>query len=344
MECIDCHTAQDSHGDGNIYSKREEGVEIECVDCHGTQEQRSTLTSSEGNPLKNLRKVNSHIVLTTKMHGQDLVIPQAKDVVEKGPDFAMTAMGIATHMDKLECYTCHTRWAPQCYGCHAQQDLAEKSTGWIETKTPADPTKSGTKANKDGTTAKWRETRSYVRWEDPILGINSEERVSPFITGCQVVFTQIGEDGKATIQNKIFETYDGFSGLAHNPIQPHTIVREARSCESCHASTKALGLGSGFYISEKNGLDIDFELERIVDEEGNQIQATSHYGARPFNKEEIEKIRRVNVCASCHNLTVDEDIWEKVTDIQGFAKTNATHKKLLERIFQKGVGLHGEDD
>jgi hypothetical protein len=97
MECIDCHTAQDSHGDGNIYSKREEGVEIECMDCHGTEDQRSTLTSSEGNPLTNLRKVNSQIVLTTKMDGRDLVVPQAKDLVEKGPDLAMTAMDIATH-------------------------------------------------------------------------------------------------------------------------------------------------------------------------------------------------------------------------------------------------------
>ncbi len=339
MECIDCHTSQDLHGDGNIYSKKEEGVEIECVDCHGTVERNSTLTTSEGNTLKNLRKVNSKIVLTTKITEEDILIPQVKDLIERGPDLAMTAMGMATHMDKLECYACHTRWAPQCYGCHAQQDLTEKSSGWIDTKQPDDSSKSGIKANRGSSTYKWRETRSYLRWENPSLGMNSEGKVSPFIPGCQVIFTQIGKNGKSKVQNKIFETYDGFSGLAHNPIQPHTITKEARSCESCHASTKALGLGSGFYVSERNGLDIDFELERIVDEEGNQIQATSHDGARPFNKEEIEKIYRVNVCASCHSLTADEDIWKKVTDIEGFAKTNAMHKKMLKRIFEKGAGL-----
>jgi hypothetical protein len=29
MECIDCHTANDIHGDGDIYSKKEQAVEVE---------------------------------------------------------------------------------------------------------------------------------------------------------------------------------------------------------------------------------------------------------------------------------------------------------------------------
>jgi hypothetical protein len=58
-----------------------------------------------------------------------------------------------------------------------------------------------------------------------------------------------------------------------------------------------------------------------------------------YVEEEIEKIRRVNVCASCHSLTADEDIWKKVTDVAGFAKTNAAHKTLLERLFEKGADL-----
>ncbi|MFQ6063396.1 MAG: hypothetical protein ACE5KT_05720 [Methanosarcinales archaeon] len=36
MEGIDCHTSQDMHGDGNLYSKKKHYVEIECEDCHGT--------------------------------------------------------------------------------------------------------------------------------------------------------------------------------------------------------------------------------------------------------------------------------------------------------------------
>jgi len=336
MECIDCHTKQDLHGDGNIYSKRWQAVEIECTDCHGNAKAHSNIKTSWGNPLKNLKKENSQVVLTSKMDKRQRAIPQVKDILAQGPPLARTAMGISGHLEKMECYTCHARWAPQCYGCHAQQNLGKKSRDWINTKSPEDPSKAGLRANRGDTAFSWEETRSYLRWESPILGINSEGRVSPFITGCQAIFTQIGPDGRAILHNKIFTTHDGFSGIAHAPIQPHTTSREARTCEDCHAHRKTLGLGQGIYDARANGLDIPFELERIVDEEGKQIQAVSHYGARPFNREEQDKIMRVNVCLSCHDAQKDFQVWKKVTDVTGFAKTNARHKEILKKIFEKG--------
>jgi hypothetical protein len=85
-------------------------------------------------------------------------------------------------------------------------------------------------------TREWKESRSYLRWETPVLGINVEGKVSPFITGCQAIFTQIGEDRKAAELNKVYTTADGHSGIAQNPIQPHTITRVARKCENCHTA------------------------------------------------------------------------------------------------------------
>lgn len=184
---------------------------------------------------------------------------------------------------------------------------------------------------------KWQESRSYLRWESPVLGINAKGKVSPFIPGCQVIFTQIGPDGKATVRNKVYTTSDGTSGIATNPIQPHTVTKGARSCEDCHANRKAVGLGGGIYSTRANGVDIPFELERIVDEEGRQIQATNHDGARPFNKEEQERILRVGVCVSCHKKQMDPAAWKKITDATGFARTNAGHKEILERIFEAGT-------
>lgn len=96
-------------------------------------------------------------------------------------------------------------------------------------------------------------------------------------------------------------------------------------------------MGSGFYNSQASGVDIPFELERIVDEEGRQIQAISHYGARPFNKDEQDRIQRVNVCISCHEVQQDAQTWKKVTDVTGLAKTNEKHKEILRKIFKKGV-------
>jgi len=62
-------------------------------------------------------------------------------------------------------------------------------------------------------------------------------------------------------------------------------------------------------------------LERIVDEDGNQIQGTSHVGARPFNKEEMERIKRINVCQGCHQENASI-LWKKVIEKWGKAQNN----------------------
>ena len=40
LECIDCHTQFDIMGDGNIYSKQHQAVEIRCETCHGDADSR----------------------------------------------------------------------------------------------------------------------------------------------------------------------------------------------------------------------------------------------------------------------------------------------------------------
>ncbi|UCF07550.1 MAG: fibronectin type III domain-containing protein, partial [Thermoplasmata archaeon] len=214
----------------------------------------------------------------------------------------------------LECYACHAIWTPQCYGCHAKLDARNAGFDWV--------------SEQDDETFAWSESRSYLRWETPVLGINAEGKVAPFIPGCQVIFTYINDTGGALMLNHVYTTVDGTSGIAHNPIQPHTISASARTCESCHTNKKTLGLGSGIYNLSAAGVDIDFELERIVDEEGVQIQATSHGGARPFNKTEQEKIGMVGVCIGCHD-SYSDPIWENVTDAVGFAENSTTHNSIM---------------
>ena len=56
------------------------------------------------------------------------------------------------------------------------------------------------------------ETRSYLRWEEPILGINGEGRVSPIIPGCQQITSVVAPDGQTLIRNKIWPTAAGAEG------------------------------------------------------------------------------------------------------------------------------------
>jgi hypothetical protein len=345
MQCIDCHTQREIMGDGNIYGKKEEAVEIECIDCHGTPfeypwDENGKVTTSGayksdgtpygiagGNEFTNIEKIGDTLILTSKYDDATHEIPllkEKKDSSSWKSNEALVAMSAIPHIDSLECYACHAAWAPQCYGCHVKMDSRNSGYDWI--------------AGADNASG-WSESRSYLRWETPVLGINAEGNVAPYIPGCQVVFTYINETGETVILNRIFTTVDGTSGIAYNPIQPHTISARPRTCENCHTNRKTLGLGSGIYNSSANGLDIDFELERIVDEEGNQIQATSHYGARPFNKTEQEKISRVGLCIGCHE-SYDDPIWDNVTDEVGFANTPQSHESIMSFALTQ---IPGED-
>lgn len=333
MTCIDCHTMQDLHGDGNIYAKKWQAVEIECVDCHGTVQKRTALKTSWGNPLPNVAEKKGKIILTSKLTGKEHVVPQIAEAAYS-PEGRTAMVLISGHMEKMECYACHARWVPQCYGCHAKQDIAKPSGDWLNGKATDDPTKTSFKGNRQNTAFAWSESRSYLSWETPILGINSEGLVSPYEVGCQAIFTQV-DGNKPLFNNKIYTTVDGTSGLGQNPVQPHTTTREARTCADCHMSKKALGLGGGYYISRDNGLDIDFELERIVDEDGKQIQETSHEGARPFNREEQQSVSRIGTCVACHGA--DAKVWSSAMKKSkvGDAPDDKTHTEGIKKILKR---------
>jgi hypothetical protein len=343
MECIDCHTTSDVHGDGNLYEKKEQYVEIECSDCHGTpteypwDENLEVLTSGAyradgtqygtagGNEFNNVEKRGETLILTTKLDGVEHEIPLLKTIADDDgwtSDASKVAMTSIPHLETLECYACHAPWVSQCYGCHAKMDERTEAKDWIS---------GGNDANS------WSESRSYLRWETPVLGWNAEGFISPYTTGCQVIFTHIDENGNTVELNLVFTTVDGTSGIAYNPIQPHTVSDKPRTCEDCHTNKKTLGVGSGIYDLAANGVDLDFELERIVDEAGNQIQATSHEGARPFNAEEQARISRVCLCVGCHQ-NYDDPVWADVRDLVGRANTADEHEDIMDIAFNAILG------
>lgn len=328
MSCIDCHTKNEMHGDGYLYTKKEYALEVRCESCHGTTNSDATLATSRGNPLNNLKREAKVVTLTTKIDGKQLNVPQLNGT-ELSEEGYVAMVKIASHMEKMECSTCHAAWAPQCYGCHAKQDIGKPNGDWLDAE-HSDISQLGKKANLKKNAFSWNESRSYVRWENPALGINHRGKVSTFVPGCQVFLTQVDGE-KAIVSNKTYTTTDGTSGISHNPIQPHTMSKRSRTCEECHTNPKVLGLGSGNYDIERNFPDgkapIDFELERFVDEEGNQLQSTSHKGARPFNKEEMQRISKVGTCLACHG--------SKEINVDVKAPNDVTHTKVIQRMVEK---------
>ena len=60
MECIDCHTAGDMHGDGNIYSRQNQATQVRCVHCHGNLENIAD-PDAASNPINQLYRTQGTV-------------------------------------------------------------------------------------------------------------------------------------------------------------------------------------------------------------------------------------------------------------------------------------------
>ena len=170
------------------------------------------LLTARGNPFGNVVKRGQKVILHSAS-GLDFQVPVLKRIrLDKSWNSlnGMVAMRkVEGHLTNLECYACHADWAPQCYGCHITVDYSKGKTDvdWILNANSRRPD-GLTADNEIGTNGlnsagKVSETRSYLRWETPVLGINGEGRVSPMMPGCQVVTTVIDKDGNTVVGNKI---------------------------------------------------------------------------------------------------------------------------------------------
>jgi hypothetical protein len=342
------------------------------------------LKTTRGNPFGNVVKDGDKVLMHSAT-GNDFQVPLLKTLATsntwKSPD-AMVAMSkVVRHNEKLECYACHASWVPQCYGCHVQVNYGKdkdgkpyQDTDWIA---------GGSERFDNGQTAesplgthgikspgKVFESRSYLRWEEPVLGINGEGRVTPLMPGCQIVYTVIGSDGKTVALNQVGKSEDERVELAQErtplaldmaPVQPHSAQRKARTCESCHNNPKALGYGisGGVFqtryvedivedlIDQKTGkvipgryqiqipkiADLDFDWSTIV-KDGQQVQTVgTHWPlSRALPAETREAMERTGLCMGCHREMSNEQLWGKVA--QPGRLNDAQHIELMNKMFK----------
>lgn len=327
------------------------------------------LLTARGNPYGNVVKRGDKVIMHSAS-GLDFEVPVLKQLkIENGwkdlnAQVAMEAVG--QHMESMECYACHADWAPQCYGCHITVDYSEGKTDidWIgnaNTRGP-DGLTADNELGTNGVTSEGKvsETRSYLRWETPTLGINGEGRVSPMMPGCQVITTVIDKDGNTIVHNEAWQTPEG-KGMDHAAVQPHTAGRLARDCESCHDTPKALGYGiegGRFMKGYAEGFVVDLEtatgetipasavvqspaipslthdLSQIVTRDGEQLVSVgSHWPLTgPLPQEMRDKMERTNLCMGCHQEMTNPDVWGAVQQ-PGFL-TNEEHMGVLNEALR----------
>jgi len=367
IECSDCHGTAKKYpwelplgwGDefGNeVNNQKSRGLSTEPLATHtkfstAYPAKDGYLLTARGNPFNNVVREGEKVIVHSAS-GLDFEVPTLKSLAKankwRNPAKAISAkIQASKHMEKIECYGCHSSWAPQCYGCHVKIDFSgdKKATDWVA---------AGNTHFENGHTAesmrgvkppvapgvaygKTSENRSYLRWENPVLGINGEGRVSPIIPGCQQITSVVAPDGTLLVHNKIWRTAEGTEGadkmgqrsLDMAPAAPHTVDWRARECTSCHASDKALGYGThdgrylrgyaeGVYVdimNEKGELmtktaqyqispvpELAMDLDNVVNREDQQLQTVGHHWPLdgPLPKEVRDNMERLGVCLSCH--------------------------------------------
>ena len=337
------------------------------------------ILSARGNPLPKAVKKGNKIIMHLAS-GKDIELKPLKLLKEEKhlSKKALIAMDVVSaHTDELECYTCHATWAPQCYGCHVKIDYSggKKNIDYLQASHDQDMhgTTGGMRdLKKYLVPGKVTETRSYLRWEDPALAQNGEGRITPVIPGCQTTITVIGQDGEALLQNHIFKIpnvegagEEGQNAIDMAPVQPHTISKESRSCESCHTSDKALGLGIGggkFNADPSKTTIIDLmspdrvvlpkktdeqipaianlkhDYSQFIDENGTQLMTVGHHFklSAPLDKAQRSKLDRRGVCLSCHtglpegNLAISA--MTHIAEMAELEIDNKEHSSILNKI------------
>jgi len=342
------------------------------------------LFSSRGNPMPHIVKQGNQVIVHTAggrdLHLKPLRLLTEKDNLSQKAKISMSQ--VTCHIDKMECYTCHATWAPQCYGCHIKIDYSrpESHIDWVEMA--RNPGKNGLTPDAGSHESimdsgryliqgKVEEQRSFLRWENPILAVNGDHRISPAVPGCQTTITIKNRDGEVILLNHIYRIPDaegaGLQGqLATDmaPLQPHTMQKNARDCESCHGNPKAMGYGMDqgkiFYPPDTNFVldlldaegnviasqvdthfnaipNLHMDWSRIIDEDNNQLQTVGHHlsGSRPLNKDELMKLDRRGVCISCHQSIPDQDLavslMSHVGEFAGMEIDNETHSGILHK-------------
>jgi hypothetical protein len=293
-------------GDGKRHETMEAQTDITCEACHLPRffrvEERDSQAfklaflnrkipdvlgkkvarTKKGTPIYNLQEQGDKIVFYRKRDGRAME-------TGKGPE-TQPHHSLRGH-ERLSCQACHSAWMPQCYGCHVTLRMGGVQRDWLSGKS---------------TPGLWKESRSYVRFARPILGLKDADTISPF-SPCQV-FVSCFDEENVYLPDRSFKVFTMSS------FDPHTTMKGSRTCIECHGDPKSMGLGEGrlsydkgkpsfraTYDSSASGLGVGFPLDAFTDLEGRTLHKTSREASRAFSKTELANILRVNACLGCHD-------------------------------------------
>ena len=313
MQCTDCHTSDEIHGNGEMPASTESQVRISCAGCHVRGDHPAILADGEGT--------------LTLLKGKGRRVPRwnPQSIPHR----------VEAHQKSLSCSACHAAWSFQDYGLHLMLEERADYWKWASTASQNDPQVQALLKRNVGTYAElvpprqgplppkpfeqWEApvTRDWLsgedrpgawfrgftarRWERPALGLDGRGKVSIMRPMFQYVVSHVDAQANLRVDRQIPTTGGGFPALIMNPYTPHTTRKTGRLCQDCHGNTKAAGLGEGLMGIEKPFFtplwspeqDIpgrSVRWDALVDREGTPLQRSTHPGAGPLDKGTIQKL------------------------------------------------------
>lgn len=264
MQCVDCHFAQDNHGNGYVKAEVMGAVEIQCQDCHGTVDAYPTLKTSGpaappyGRDLLLIRNPDGKkrfewngdklIQRSAVTPGLEWTMTLVKDsanpaspmydakatqahTVSDDPDAMKFGADVpkaqrAHNEDKMLCYACHTSWTTSCGGCHLPIQA-----NW---KTERHKYEGGS-------------TRNFATYNPQVardqmfqLGVHGDvkdHKIAPVRSSSALVLSSTNINREKIYVQQPPIAASGYSSQAFAPHYPHTERKtETKQCDDCHLS------------------------------------------------------------------------------------------------------------
>jgi hypothetical protein len=262
MHCVDCHFAQDMHGNGHIYGEVAAAIEVDCTDCHGTVEayptlhtsgpaarpggmDLSTLTVQDGRKRFEWRdgKLYQRAALDPDKEWEvslvkNSVNPNHPKYNEKAAHAKLMAAGtegqegkwgpgalkLAHDNSKMTCYTCHLSWSTSCNGCHLPIQA-----NWKTERHHYESSESRNYATYNPQVV--RDDIFQLGLSGPVKG----SKVTPIRSSSALILSSTNINRERIYIQQPPIAASGYSSQAFAPHYPHTERKEeTKTCSDCH--------------------------------------------------------------------------------------------------------------
>lgn len=309
LACIDCHPASEVMGDGQVRAAGLLHVGLRCTTCHGRPGRPPAgpvARTAHGAALENVSVDARGVRLKAKLSGKALKVP----LLAAG-SAAPAAHRIGEH-DRLACHACHSALNPAQWGRMALLENTEHYAQWEPMAAQGDPQLLRLMVERlpapisadwlTGLTSPgiWITAPFFRRFEWRIYGRGPDGRVMLLAPRFAWALAQEGKPAR------LLTSGDGRPALGVTPWHSHSTTKAAPSCADCHGRAFENGLGMTFvrqggkeaglelapslWRAEKEGFAPGLDWNRVGDLQGRAQAVFLAPGARPFNRQEINRL------------------------------------------------------